>query len=267
MAPTHAVPAPPTSTDSGPLLVVVAMREEAEPIRARLTAPGDPAEGDPQEIETPFAQVQAVRGELAGAPTVLLTTGIGIAAASAAATWGILAHRPRAVIAAGSCGGLASDIEVGTLVVGETFAYSIADATAFGYAPGQVPGQPERFTADVDWADRAEAAARAASDSATDTAGLPSVGPHVRRGLMLSGDAFVTAPLAQPMRERFPQALTADMETTATAQIAAGLGVPMVALRAVSDLCGPAAGQQFHLELDVVAERSAQAVEELARGL
>ena len=84
---------------------------------------------------------------------------------------------------------------------------------------------------------------------------------------MLSGDAFVTAPLAQPMRERFPQALTADMETTATAQIAAGLGVPMVALRAVSDLCGPAAGQQFHLELDVVAERSAQAVEELARGL
>ena len=42
------------------------------------------------------------------------------------------------------------------------------------------------------------------------------------------------------------------------------LGVPFVALRAVSDLCGPAAGQQFHLELDQVAETSARAVEALA---
>jgi adenosylhomocysteine nucleosidase len=40
-----------------------------------------------------------------------------------------------------------------------------------------------------------------------------------------------------------------------------------VALRAVSDLCGPAAGQQFHLELDVVAETSARAVERLAAEL
>ena len=85
----------------------------------------------------------------------------------------------------------------------------------------------------------------------------------VRRGLMLAGDAFVTAPLAAPMRERFPGALSADMETTATARTAEALGVPFVALRAVSDLCGPAAGQQFHLEIDVVAETSARAVEAL----
>lgn len=84
---------------------------------------------------------------------------------------------------------------------------------------------------------------------------------------MLSGDAFVTAPLADPMRERFPGALSADMETTATARTAAALGVPFVALRAVSDLCGPAAGQQFHMELDLVAEISARAVEQLVRDL
>jgi adenosylhomocysteine nucleosidase len=81
---------------------------------------------------------------------------------------------------------------------------------------------------------------------------------------MLAGDAFVTAPLAAPMRERFPGALSADMETTASARTAEALGVPFVALRAVSDLCGPAAGQQFHLELDQVAETSARAVTALA---
>ncbi|MGP5035140.1 5'-methylthioadenosine/S-adenosylhomocysteine nucleosidase [Brachybacterium alimentarium] len=247
MTPTHA------STDSaravGPLLVLAAMPEESAPVITRLESP--------TELRTPFiGGVSAVRGMLAGVESVVVTTGIGIAAATAAATWGILAHAPRAVVAAGSCGGLAADVEVGTLIVGDSFTYSIADATAFGYAPGQVPGGPERHLAPADWADRAEHAAGARAGEA-----------GYRRGLMLSGDAFVTAPLADPLRAQFPGALSADMETTASARTAESLAVPFVALRAVSDLCGPAAGQQFHLEIDLVAEISAAAVEELARSL
>src|SRR5699024_6881846 len=208
----------------------------------------------------PFAAgVTAQRGSLAGLDALVVTTGIGIAAATAAATWGILEADPGAVIAAGSCGGLAADVEVGTLIVGDSFTYSIADATAFGYAPGQVPGGPVRFEAVPAWVDAAEQAARRADGEGT--------GRGVRRGLMLSGDAFVTADLAAGMRDRFPRALSADMETTASARTAEALGRPFVALRAVSDLCGPAAGQQFHLELDVVTETSARAVEQLAGSL
>lgn len=232
-----------------PVLILVAMAEEAAPLIARL-------EGA-DELTTPFtAGVLATRGVLAGVDAVVVTTGIGIAAASAAATWAILATSPSLVVSAGSCGGLAADVEVGTLIVGETFTYSIADATAFGYAPGQVPGGPELHTAPAGWVDAAEQAALRADRQ----------GRGVRRGLMLSGDAFVTAEIAAPMRERFPAALSADMETTASARTAEALGVPFVALRAVSDLCGPAAGQQFHLELDVVAETSAAAVEQLLGG-
>ena len=235
-------------TSAAPLLVLVAMEEEAAPLTSRLT--------DPDVLATPFAAgVSAVRGRLAGVETVVVTTGIGVAAATAAATWGILTLSPGLVVAAGSCGGLAADVEVDTVIVGESFAWSIADATAFGYAPGQLPGGPERMLAEKAWADRAERAARCDAAAA------------VRRGLMLSGDAFVTAPLADPMRERFPGALSADMETTASARTAEALGMPFVALRAVSDLCGPAAGQQFHLELDVVAETSARAVTALAADL
>lgn len=242
---------PSSPAAAGPLLILVAMPEEAAPLVARLEASSP--------VRTPFTGgVEAVRGTLAGSPALVVTTGIGIAAASAAATWAILDAAPSLVVAAGSCGGLAADVEVGTLIVGESFTYSIADATAFGYAPGQVPGGPERFTAPQERVDAAEEAARRAAGPA---------GPRVRRGLMLAGDAFVTAEIAAPMRERFPHALSADMETTASARTAEALGVPFVALRAVSDLCGPAAGQQFHLELDVVAEISARAVEELASTL
>lgn len=230
-----------------PVLILAAMAEEAAPLVARLVGARD--------LPTPFPgaerPVAAVRGTLSGRDTVVVTCGIGIAAATAATTWGVLVHAPGAVISAGSAGGLAADMEVGTLVVGETFRYSIADATAFGYSPGQVPGQPESFAADP----ALLAAARAAA------------GEDVRVGEMLSGDAFVTAPLAAPMRERFPAALTADMETTAIAQTCAVLGVPFAALRAVSDLCGPAADQQFHLEIDVVAETSAAAVHRLVSAL
>lgn len=247
-----------TTPSPAPLLVMVAMPEEAAPLEARLQGA--------EQCTTPFSpfvteagmrEVRAVRGTLAGRPAVVVTSGIGIAAASTAATWAILEHRPAGVVAAGSCGGLAADVEVGTLIVGDAFTWSIADATAFGYEPGQVPGSPARFEAEAAWADAAEQAALGSVDGAT----------AVRRGLMLSGDAFVTAPLAQPMRERFPGALSADMESTATARTAASLGVPFVALRAVSDLCGPAADQQFHLELDLVAEISARAVEQFVAQL
>lgn len=238
----------PETSAPAPLLVLVAMPEEAAPLTSRLE--------DPTPVEVPFpAPVAAVRGRLGGSEAVVVTTGIGVAAATAAATWGVLTLSPALVVAAGSCGGLAADVEVGTVIVGETFAWSIADATAFGYAPGQLPGGPERIVAETAWVERAERAARAGQTAA------------VRRGLMLAGDAFVTAPLADPMRERFPGALSADMETTATARTAEALGVPFVALRAVSDLCGPAAGQQFHLEIAVVAETSARAVERLAADL
>lgn len=238
----------PSSPSTGPILVLAAMPEESAPLRDRLAGT--------RELTVPFTRtVAAARGDLAGIDTVVVTTGIGVAAATAAATWAILEHRPQVVVAAGSCGGLAAAVEVGTLIVGDEFTWSLADATAFGYAPGQVPGGPQRHHAEPEWAARAEAAARA------------DVHAVVRRGLMVSGDAFVTAPLAGPMRERFPGALAADMETTASARTAEVLGTPFVALRAVSDLCGPGAGQQFHLELDVVAETSARAVEDLARRL
>ena len=77
---------------------------------------------------------------------------------------------------------------------------------------------------------------------------------------MLSGGSFVTAENVGATREVFPEALSTDMESTALAQVCGSHHLPFLAVRSVSDLCGPAADQQFHLELDVVARISARAV-------
>src|SRR5699024_10592051 len=131
-----ALPVPP----AGPLLVLVAIPAQASPLHARLA-------GAAELARAWMAVAAAGRWNLAGLDALVVTTGIGIAAATAAVTWAVLEAAPGVVVAAGTCGGLAADVEEGTLIVGESFTYSIDDATAFGYAPSQVPDGPDRFEA------------------------------------------------------------------------------------------------------------------------
>lgn len=235
---------------SSPILVLAAMPEEAAAI-ADLCTDLEPHPHPFSGNTNASVRVGALRGaDGVSTPLVLVTTGIGTAAAAATASWAITTFSPRLVISAGSCGGLADDITVGSVVVGNAYAYSIADATAFGYEVGQVPGAPAQFTFPQ----------MSAHVSAQIVEECRAAGLNAREGLMISGDAFVTEPLAEPMRAKFPGAISADMETTALAHTCTLHSVPFVAIRAVSDLCSPRAGEEFHVGLDVAAAHSAQAV-------
>ena len=77
---------------------------------------------------------------------------------------------------------------------------------------------------------------------------------------MLAGGSFVTAANVKDMRERFPQAVSTDMESTALAQVCHAASIPFASVRGVSDLCGPEAGQDFHIGADEAATRSAAVV-------
>lgn len=244
-----AVPAPPAEvlelqrSTYGGLAVLVAMDEEAAPFLETAEQQGDP-------VDFGRARYWALRhGSL---PVLLVRTGIGLANAASAATTAITLVAPRAVVSAGSAGGLRADVEVGDLVVSERVAYADADATAFGYVRGQVPGMPEEYSGDAVLLERA-------CEIIPVGAELPST-CSVRTGQMLAGGSFVTAANVADTRQMFPEALSTDMETAAIAQVTHGFGVPFLAVRGISDLCGPAADQDFHLAVEVVAERSARAV-------
>lgn len=217
--------------------VVVAMAEEACPFLARAEKRSRHA------LPVGRALVSAV--VLEDRPVLVVQTGIGLVNAASAATAVIERFEPAALISAGSAGGLRADVSVGDVVIGTEYRYTDADATAFGYAPGQVPGMPESYGC--------HPALLAATGSL-----LP--GATVWRAPMLSGGAFVTAANVGATRELFPEAVSTDMESTALAQVCASRDVPFLAVRGISDLCGPAAGQQFHLEIEPVARISADAV-------
>lgn len=216
-------------------LVVTAMEEEARPY---LLHGGE-------ELDTPVGS--AWRVEVGGRDCVLLVSGIGLVNAAAAVTAMLGRFAPAGLISSGSAGGLAQGIFVGDVVVGNAYAYHDADATNFGYARGQVPGMPERYAADKDLVSQA--------------LGARVENVRVRPGKIVSGNSFIYSETVDAVRAAFPNALAADMESAALAQVAHLFGLRFVSIRAVSDLCGPHAGDDFSMSVAEVSERAAAVVE------
>ena len=228
------------------------MAEEAQPFldalpeRAAAQAPTLPESARAWSLQLPGGERELI----------LVRSGIGLVAAASALAATLAQVRPSAVVSAGTTGGLGRQVEVGDVCASATLAYTDADATAFGYARGQTPGQPESFAGDPALLERLGEVGQKALRGATTSSGAARL--HV--GQMLAGNSFVTAANVADTREVFPAALSTDMESTALAQVAASVGIPFASVRGVSDLCGPEAGQDFHIGAHEAAARSAAVV-------
>ncbi|MFT0761935.1 5'-methylthioadenosine/S-adenosylhomocysteine nucleosidase [Actinomyces sp. F1_1611] len=213
-------------------VIACAMTEELEPFLARaqhVSEVGGPASSRDHQ--------RFYRAELAQRPVALVLSGIGLVNAAGAATVALAHFSTDRYLLAGTTGGLGTRVQVRDVVAGTRARYFDADATGFGYEPGQIPQMPAEYV------------------------GLEAPAFATHAGLVLSGNSFVQADIAEQTRARFPGALAVDMETAAAAQVCYQHGVGWLSLRAVSDLCGPEAGQEFHVGAEVAAELSAQAVE------
>jgi adenosylhomocysteine nucleosidase len=223
------------SDDPG-AVVLVAMEEEAQPFLERADSVGNELAG-----------IRESRRDLviAGRSVALIRSGIGFANATAAAAYAFYSFgADTPLISAGSAGGLKAGVQVGEVIIGSRYVNMNADATAFGYSLGQVPGMPADYASD---------AALAAQALAT---------PHdetVHEGVIGSSETFVTAARALAFREGFPEVVAVDMETAAIAQFAHTHGQHFVSIRAISDLCAPD-GTEFLTHIDGAAARSADVV-------
>ncbi|KGM13489.1 5'-methylthioadenosine/S-adenosylhomocysteine nucleosidase [Cellulomonas bogoriensis] len=193
-----------------------------------------------------------------GRTVLLVRSGIGLVNATCAATAALATTSTGVLVSAGSAGGLHPDVRVGQVVVGTAHTYPGADARAFGYVLGQVPGMPAVYGPHPDLL----GLLTSGTPGTVGTVGTVG-GVEVRTGPMVSGDMFVTADLVDHVRAGFPDALATDMETTALAQTAHLHGVGFLAVRGISDLCGPAADADFLTHVDDAADRSATVVLDL----
>lgn len=212
-------------------LVLAAMPEEQVPFLAAADKVGTQRPG-------PTAISRLTDIVLDGIAGHVLLTGIGqVNAAAALSGWLTTNATPDYVLSVGSAGGLHENVKVGDVVVGTEYRYADVDAREFGYAFGQVPQMPETFQG---------------SDIA------PLLGAdHVHPGLVVTSSSFISAENAAAIRNHFPHALAVDMESTALAHTCHLHSVRhFIAIRGISDLCTPRAGEEFHDGLGRAAKRS-----------
>ena len=229
-----------------PVAIIGAMEQEIALLQSRIAQPQ----------HEKVAHVAITRGTLAGKPVLLAQSGIGKVNAAITTTVLLEKYQAACVINTGSAGGLQGGMKQGDVVVGIQTAHHDADATAFGYAIGQLPQMPARYEAD---AALVEHAARAA---------IAFDGAAIHRGLIVSGDQFINHPdkIAR-IRTHFPDALAVEMEAAAIAQTCYQFARPCVIIRALSDLADGEAEYSFETFLQMAATHSAEMVENLVKAL
>lgn len=201
-------------------------------------------------------------GHLHGQPVVAVLSRIGKVAAAVTATVLLERFGVRAIVFTGVAGGLAPGVNVGDVVVATELLQHDMDASPI-FPRHEVPLMGlSRFVADAAISDAlADVVTRVLRDTVAligqegvDEFGLSS--PQVHRGLLVSGDRFVstTAESAALQRE-LPDALAVEMEGAAVAQVCHDYGVPFAAMRTISDRADDAAHGDFARFVAVVASR------------
>jgi len=200
-------------------------------------------------------------GKFGGKEVALLQCGIG--KVNAAVGCSILIHvfKPDFVINTGSAGGIASGLRFGDVIISTGLLYHDVDVTAFGYAPGQLPGQPQIFPVNDDLIAKAE---NALGELRAESV-LPADLNHCR-GLIGSGDTFMHRPeVIAELRTLFPDVAAVEMEGAAIAHCCSLFSVPALVIRALSDIAGTESPVTFDEFLPIASKHSAEIVRRIVR--
>jgi adenosylhomocysteine nucleosidase len=206
-------------------------------------------------------------GQLHGHEVVAVLSRIGKVAAATTAT--VLAERfgVQRIVFTGVAGGLGRGVKVGDVVVADSFLQHDLDASPI-FPRYEVPLYGcARFATDPALT---IALAQAAADTLTDP--LAALGadvvaefalnaPQVHRGLVVSGDRFVsTTGESRVLCSALPDALAVEMEGAAIAQVCHDYGMSFAAVRTISDRADDAAHADFNRFIAAVASRYSAAV-------
>ncbi|MFU1798119.1 5'-methylthioadenosine/adenosylhomocysteine nucleosidase [Paenibacillus azoreducens] len=230
------------------IAIIAAMAEEMAPFRSESRI----------QARSQVGKVIVEEAIYRDQPIILVESGIGKVNAAVAVTLLIERYKPDLIINSGSSGAFADGLKVGDVVVATQYRYGDVDATCFGYEHGQVPQMPVKYDLDEEWVDVARQAAAVANK-------LPY---SLDFGLVLTLDSFMSeSERVEWIKSTFPSVKVSDMEGLAIVQAAAQYGIPVLAIKAVSDITGQGGdtADSFDDNLDDVAKHAAHFTELLVQ--
>ena len=239
------------------IALVSAMHEELAAVLARM----------PDEHKTVVAGREFWLGHWHGHEVVAVLSRIGKVAAATTTTTLIERFGVTRMVFTGVAGGLAPHVHVGDVVVAAEFVHHDMDASPL-FPRYEVPlSGMTRFPSDA----RLSAALLQAAPLALHDVvnNLPQAewlninlaASHVHQGLIASGDRFVSSSAeSADLQQRLPDALAVEMECAAMAQVCHDYGVPLAAVRTISDRADDAAHVDFPRFIRSIASRYSVAV-------
>lgn len=229
--------------------IIGAMEEEVQLLRANME----------QTREQHIGTFAFITGTLRGKEVVLLQCGIGKVQAAAGCAIMLQTFKPTVLINTGSAGGIAPELRFGDVIISQGLIYHDVDVTAFGYLPGQIPGQPQIFAADETLQKQAQNAIEALKQ-----AGRLPEDLRYQKGIIGSGDVFMHDPeRINQLRETFPQIRAVEMEGAAIAHCCLLFSVPFLVLRSLSDIAGQESPMKFEAFLPIASRHSSEIVMKL----
>jgi len=225
--------------------VMAALPQELGDLQSRMA----------QTHSTVLAQRHYVSGRLGQLELVTVTSRVGKVAAASTATTLIQHFGVDAVVFVGVAGGLGAQVNVGDVVVADALLQHDLNAEPL-FAQHEIPLLGiTRVPCDERLCRHLNAAAQAALTDWMAQAHLKGHPPaQLHQGLVISGDRFINdARLAQELLVRTPDALAAEMEGAAVAQVCWEHDLPFGLVRTVSDRCDAQAHTDFNAFLQEVA--------------
>lgn len=234
-----------TTKSKKSVCIIGAMECEVERLRQKLE----------NTVVANSAKLIIYKGQLFGHNIILSQSGVGKVNSAINTQYIIDKYEPDIIINTGIAGGLSSSLNVSDIVIGTELVQHDFDVTAIGYARGYMctgiePDKPTIFYSDRELIEKYEFAVKAC---------IPKTKVH--RGIIASGDVFVSDnKKKQEIKEQF-SASAVEMEGAAIAQTAAKNDVPFIIVRAISDLADDNAAKDHAFVESEMAELSAMSIE------
>ncbi len=227
-------------TSNKPIGIIAAMSIEAEGILGRMTD---------VTCET-VSGVSFASGKLRGIPCVVAVCGIGKVFAALCAQTMILRYDPRLILNTGVAGSLSDRLAIGDIAVAEKLVQHDMDTSALGDPVGLISGINVVYLPCDE-----EASERLARHAAS------LEGVSVKRGVIASGDKFMSdGAEKKKVASRF-EAIACEMEGAAIGQVCYVNQVPCAVMRAISDGGDEDAALDYPTFAKMAAERAVKAID------